>query len=317
MVDAHVDILLATHNGGSFVAHQIETILAQTHRNWRLLISDDGSSDGTLEVLSQLVRRDSRINLVSVAHRGSPAANFLSLLGYSDAEFSLFCDQDDHWEREKITRLVSALPPTGAAEPALIASDAYVTNEQMQVISDSFLQSQRIPADELGFGKILVQNPVLGCTAAFNRPLRDMVNFRQVNPSRVVMHDWWLALVASSFGTVRILPDRLIRYRQHGQNQIGAFKYSAKGLLVASTRGREKTARIVSQARYFRDLYRAELPERSRAVLDSFLAVFQAHPLERPYLLAKGGHLKTGVLRMIGQLAFAVDYKERNLNLAP
>lgn len=306
-----VDILLATHNGGPWIGHQIESIIAQTHGEWRLLVSDDCSSDDTLDIIRDYETKDARIEIVSTRRRGSPVANFLSLLRYSEAEFSLLCDQDDHWEPNKIERLMEVLPPAGASAPALVASDASVVDDQLNLVAASFLKSSRICAKGGAFNKVLVQNPVLGCTSAFNRPLREIVTRIQLDTRQIIMHDWWLALVASAFGNLALLPDKLVRYRQHRMNQVGAFQYSAKNLLAASARGRQKTALILRQADYLNDCYGAEMPPSSRQALDSFIAAFKAPALWRPYMLARGGYVKSGVLRAVGQLAFAIDYRER------
>jgi hypothetical protein len=102
-----------------------------------------------------------------------------------------------------------------------------------------------------------------------------------------------------------------VYYRQHRKNQVGAFRYSLLSLLVASLRGRSKTAGIVGQARHFRDCHRIQLGAPSRQVLDAFVGVFEAPAATRPLRLIRGGNLKSGILRRAGQLVFALDYKER------
>lgn len=304
------DILLATHNGARFLREQIESILAQTYVGWQLLISDDASVDDTRAIAKFYARRDSRIVLVSDTNHGSPAANFLSLLKISDADVLLLCDQDDYWEADKVERLVAAFPNPSSRVPFLVGSDALVVDRDLRPIARSFLESARISTEDLGLGKILAQNPVLGCTTAFNRALRDRALHADLDSSQIIMHDWWLALVAAGFGTLTLVPNRLVRYRQQGNNHVGAFDYSLKSLVAASAAGRQKTMRIVRQAAHFRSCYEGQLPSSVARALDSFLDTFEAPPCLRPYRLAKGGHLKTGFVRLLGQMAFAIDYRE-------
>ena len=310
MTSTHIDILLATHNGAQFVETQIESILAQSHRDWKLLVADDGSTDGTVAVIRHFERNDKRIKLVSTARRGGPAASFLYLLTHSDAEYSFLCDQDDYWAENKLQRLLDAFAEHPPETPTLIASDAHVVDGGMRITADSFLDQAKIPPGETAFNTVLVQNPVLGCTSAVNRPLREIVARAGVDPSQVIMHDWWLALAASSMGILHIIPDKLVRYRQHGENRVGAFRYSTRSLLASSRRGRAKTAAIVGQARHFRACHYVALCPSSQRVLDRFLSSFDSPAVTRPFRLARGGNLKSGLLRRVGQLAFAMDYRE-------
>lgn len=92
-----VDIALATYNGANFIRQQIESIQKQTYRNWRLIISDDNSSDDTVDIIKDMMSNDSRIYLVGNKRQGGVIQNFNYALSQTTSEIVLLCDQDDIW----------------------------------------------------------------------------------------------------------------------------------------------------------------------------------------------------------------------------
>ena len=121
-----IDILLSAYNGQKFIKEQIDSIIGQTIGDWRLLISDDCSTDGTLDVLATF-REDSRIELVSQNVKyGSARDNFLNLLNYASGDYVMFCDQDDVWLPDKIEvtlRLMEELERANGSDiPLLVLS---------------------------------------------------------------------------------------------------------------------------------------------------------------------------------------------------
>ncbi|MER3478802.1 MAG: glycosyltransferase family 2 protein, partial [Leptolyngbya sp. ERB_1_2] len=104
MSKPNVDILLATYNGADFLGEQLDSLLRQTYRDWQLLIRDDGSEDQTLNIIeSYITSRSRQIYLFKDNHRALGAVgNFAKLIKYSQAEYTLFCDQDDVWLKEKL-----------------------------------------------------------------------------------------------------------------------------------------------------------------------------------------------------------------------
>jgi len=101
-----IDILLSTYNGEQYLRNQIESIINQTYKNWRLLIRDDGSQDKTIEILEYYLRKHKdKIVLIEDGQKHLGASkSFFRLLGYSDAKYIMFCDQDDVWLPYKIEK---------------------------------------------------------------------------------------------------------------------------------------------------------------------------------------------------------------------
>ncbi|HDC4532117.1 TPA: glycosyltransferase, partial [Enterobacter asburiae] len=104
-----VDIALATFNGEKYIREQIESIQKQTYSNWRLLISDDCSTDSTIAIIKELMQNDRRINIVNESRQGGVIKNFNKALMHTTAEYVLLCDQDDIWPSERLSKLVSEI----------------------------------------------------------------------------------------------------------------------------------------------------------------------------------------------------------------
>lgn len=222
-------ILMATHNGSRYLREQVQSIQAQTRRDWVLLARDDGSFDGTPDILRELARREPRITLVGADERRGlgAAGNFGALMARalrSDSRIFLFCDQDDVWLPGKLERQAAAFPGEGGEpSPLLVHSDLRVVDESLETIAPSFMAHMALDprqADPLGY--LLTRNFVTGCATAANRSL---VEHALPIPPDAIMHDWWLALLAAAWGGLDYIDEALVLYRQHGSNTIGAKSF--------------------------------------------------------------------------------------------
>ena len=272
-----VDVLLSTFNGAKHLEAQLASVQNQRYESWRLLARDDGSTDGTAEILSAWAQRDPRIALVP-----DPAGNlgvkngFFVLLEQSTAPYFMFCDQDDVWLPNKIADTLAALGEAPPLRPAAAFTDLCVVDEQAAPIAESFLRFQRIDVRKaLEWPRLLTQNVVVGCTLMGNAALRE----KALAPSAALreaalMHDGWVALVAKGMGALIFLDHRTILYRQHGANLLGA-KRGGLARYAANFRRGEGLGkgvgyfrRICRQADAFRTCYGAELDSAQRAILD-------------------------------------------------
>lgn len=221
-------ILMATYNGEQFVDQQIESIVKQTNPDWTMLISDDGSTDTTRKHIERWVCEDRRIQLIEKSGPGlGPLRNFSCLMDsalHREEPYVAFCDQDDVWlpdklerQLDEIQRLESAL---GRDCPILIHTDLEIVDESLVIIHPSIISFQMInhPSDTSP-SMLISQNHVVGCSMLINRAL---LHLACPVPEMAYMHDWWLALCASTVGFRSYLPSSLVRYRQHADNQVGA-----------------------------------------------------------------------------------------------
>lgn len=225
-----VQILMSTYNGEKYLCAQLDSILKQTYPSISILIRDDGSSDGTLSILQEYAKKYDNVTYYEGKNVGA-TQSFLQLLRDSDehAKYYAFADQDDVWLPKKIARAVEMLEEKQANGPALYCSDAYVTDENLNIIK----KDDKNPRPS--FGNALVQNICTGCTAVMNKELRDIIN--RTKPVNIVMHDWWFYLSGALHGKVVYDQESYIYYRQHGHNEWGAmtskwhiFRYRIKQL---------------------------------------------------------------------------------------
>lgn len=223
--DSNVNILLATYNGERYLSEQIDSIFKQTHSNWTLLIHDDGSSDGTPEIIQNLaITHPGRIRVIDDGKTfGNARDNFTHLLQFSTAPYMMFCDQDDVWHPEKIEETLLRMiaeEQTTPDRPLIVHCDLRVVNEDLQLISPSMIRDQKLDCNEIHSPlDICVENVVTGCTMMINRPAINLI--KQI-PEEAVMHDWWIAIqVIKNGGQIHLLERSLISYRQHGHNAVG------------------------------------------------------------------------------------------------
>ncbi len=310
MAEPTVDILMATYNGERFVGEQIESIQAQTFKNWRLLVSDDCSSDGTLDVVHRYADEDERIRVVSEGIRyGGAKENFFALMAKADAPYVMFCDQDDVWLPVKIEKSLAALQELegecGAGVPLLVFCDMKVVDGKLNVIHESFEKSSNFDPNRLAFRHLLAHNVAAGCCMILNKLLLDVC--RRSDGDGVEMHDWWAMLVASEFGHIRFIDERLSLYRQHGANEVGASEYSPveraknKDFLV------NQFILSTEQARAFGDCYGNELAKSSLRSARLFAKAGQSgFAVQGIARLALSGCWKRGA-RKLGQVFAAAS----------
>jgi glycosyltransferase involved in cell wall biosynthesis len=215
MAGPHVAILMGTRNGARFLAAQLESIAAQSHRDWRLVVSDDGSTDATRAVLAGFAAAHG-VEIREGPRRGF-AANFLALAGDPGigADFYAFADQDDLWHPDRLARGLARLAAEPAGRPALVGGRTRLIDEDGNPcgLSPEF----RAPPS---FENALVQSIAGGNTMLFNAAAKRL--FEAAPEVPVVAHDWWAyQLVSGAGGTVIYDPEPMVAYRQHGANLIG------------------------------------------------------------------------------------------------
>ncbi|HEX2854924.1 MAG TPA: glycosyltransferase family 2 protein [Opitutaceae bacterium] len=299
-----VDILLATYNGGRFLAEQLRSLEEQTFRNWRLIARDDGSTDGTRALLAEFqARHPGTVRLLEDgAGRLGVAGNYARLLAASTADLGLFCDQDDCWLPDKIERLRAIAAQKENPEiPFLVHSDLEVTDRNLRTVAASFWRYQHIDPARCAWSQLLVQNVVTGCACLFNAALRRAA---LPLPPEAIMHDWWLALVAASSGNLVWTREPTVRYRQHDANDTGAKRWGpghwlhhARGALTRETY-REKLRAYQRQAAALARHEAAPIPPPVRATLAEFAGLEKSRPyFSRVRFLRRHRIVKTGMLR--------------------
>ncbi len=244
-----ISVAMITYNGLPFLPAQAASILDQLSDQDELIISDDGSTDGSWAFLTDLAQRDPRVRLLRNEGRPGIIGNFDHALQHCRGEIIFLSDQDDLWYPDKVTRLSQALsnPPM----PWLVQSDAELIDAQGQVIAPSFYA---IRHSRPGFWPNFWRNTYQGCTLAFRR---DLLEIALPLPASLPMHDMWLGLLAELTGPVLFVPDRLTGYRRHGANQSALTPHSLGQVLAWRIQlGLALTSRCLLRWRTVRQLQR-------------------------------------------------------------
>lgn len=217
-----VAILMCTFNGERFLRQQLESFCEQTHKNWTLLVSDDGSSDSTLKILAEYTKRlgPQQLRIIEGPKKGY-VANFLNVTRSVDstAEFYAWADQDDIWTNDKIEAALDILREDSSNSPTLYCSRTHLISESGALIGYS-KNFRRRPQ----FLNALVQSISGGNTMVFNRAALELLNRTDKNLG-VVSHDWWAyQLISGAGGKIHYDSVARVLYRQHSENIIGNKK---------------------------------------------------------------------------------------------
>jgi glycosyltransferase involved in cell wall biosynthesis len=246
LVSYRIAIVLPTFNGEKFLAEQLESLLNQSYKNLIIVIRDDGSTDNTMGIIRQYQNQfPEQIHVVDSQDKNLGACgSFAFLMQYVldhkqalelDGAYMMFCDQDDIWNKDKVSRQASIMLEEESDKPQmpiLIHSDLTVVSQTNELIAESFVEYQGLNAAKRKPEQIALSNTVTGCTAMINEPL---IRRALSIPQGAIMHDWWLALVAATFGMIHYIDEPLVRYRQHGRNTVGATQYAPSKSISTKT----------------------------------------------------------------------------------
>lgn len=303
-----VCILMATHDGAAYLADQIESIQDQDYTNWKLYISDDCSHDETVTLIKRYAKHDSRIQLVSEGIRyGGSKENFMSLLPLAKGDYTMLSDQDDVWAKEKIRISLECIREeervSSADVPLLVFSNMEVVNSNLEIIDRSFVRYGGLNPKRVEFEQVLAQSIGAGCTYLFNAALTKRVN-QHNETTGYIMHDWWLALIASAFGKILYIDEPLSSYRQHDSNSIGAVRFNPIHWIGKFSEMTRRLEASVVQARTFQTIYGESL-ETSKAIhLNEYASIEQGDGLRNVRHLFESSVWKPG-LRKLGQIIAA------------
>ncbi|OPX37363.1 MAG: hypothetical protein B1H11_06010 [Desulfobacteraceae bacterium 4484_190.1] len=312
-------ILLATYNGAVFLPAQMESILSQAD-DWKLLVRDDDSTDGTQEIIRHQIAMGAPVRLIDdEPARLGARGNFARLLekaGEMGADYCTLSDQDDVWLpgklAEQFTRM-KLLEQKFPHQPILIHSDLEVVNQTLEIIHPSFMRYQGIRHEAVNPLKVLLcQNFVTGSTVMINRPLLELA---LPVPREALMHDWWLALCAAVFGRLEYFEKPLVKYRQHRNNTVGARNLRRLMNPLRNnwknhwSSGRDNLARSLFQARALAARIKEREPRNPHLQLaEEYASLMNLSPSKRIGAVQKSGIHMQSMARhalMLARLAFS------------
>lgn len=211
-----ISVCMATYNGKDYIGQQIISILKNLSSNDELIISDDGSTDGTIEIINDFLLKDTRVKLLKGPKNGF-IKNFENSLKHAKGEYIFLSDQDDVWKDDKVKEVMDCFKKTNAT---LIVHDCQIIDEDGNVVEPSFFA---IRNSAPGVIHNLIKNSYIGCCMALKRELLDVA---LPFPPSVPWHDQWLGLINDLIGKTVFLPKVLFSYRRHRGN-VSSMQHSS------------------------------------------------------------------------------------------
>ena len=304
---ASVTIFLCTRNGAMFLEEQLASVVRQSHPYWRIIVSDDGSTDATRAILGSLLEFGEGKRGIEI--RNGPeqgaTANFLSLATDPsiDGAFFAYCDQDDVWYPEKLERALSWLSSVSTDVPALYSSRTSLIDAEGRSIG--FSQLFRKAPD---FRNALVQSLAGANTMVFNAAARGLLIAAGVCDA--VAHDWWTyMLVSGAGGTIYYDPIPTLAYRQHKTNEIGSnaglsatIWRLAKFLRGEWTNWNDRNTSALARCGFL-------LTPENRAILATFDILRRSSLFERLHAWRRIGLFRQTIVGQLG-LLFAIIFRK-------
>lgn len=215
-----VSVAMATFNGALFLEEQLTSIFNQTYNNLEVIICDDGSNDGTAEILETFSNKHENLDVYINSKNLGFVGNFEKAISLCKGDYIALADQDDVWIDNKIECLIKEI-----GECSLIHSDATLIDAKGVEFSDSWSDFYNKNITQPFESYILSNNNITGCTCLFTKELKKLL---LPIPSDVPYHDWWLAIVAYYNGGISYSDKKLIGYRQHDSNHTGYMPTTLK-----------------------------------------------------------------------------------------
>lgn len=199
---------MASYNGERYIRRQINSILTQLGEHDELIISDDGSTDQTIDIIKSY--KDNRIKIFYGNYQDY-TKNFENALRHALGEYIFLSDQDDEWFPSKIETVMNFFSTSGVD---LIVTDAVVVDADMKVLNESYIKSKKVST---GFFRNWIKTRYIGACMVFNKKLLDKV-LPIPGSSKYIAHDYWITCVSELCYKTAILYKPLMYYVRHGKN---------------------------------------------------------------------------------------------------
>jgi len=205
-----ISVCIATYNGEKYIRQQLGSILGQIGESDEIIISDDSSSDRTVEIIKTF--DDKRIRLLENNRFHSPEYNFENALEKATGDIIFLSDQDDIWLENKVKIMTGLLQ-----QYELVVSDCIIINETGDILQESFFN---IRGSKKGLLNNLLKNSYMGCCMAFNRKILDIA---LPFPDNLSMHDMWIGMIGELYGKTYFCDQKLVKYRRHEHSASPTF----------------------------------------------------------------------------------------------
>jgi len=304
-----ISILLASYNGEKYIKEQIESLLEQTVQDFRLFICDDKSTDSTYSIAQDyVIKYPGKIFAEqNDENLGAAKRNFIKMMAKYKDDYVMLCDQDDVWLPDKIEKSLAKIKEMeeqyGQEKPLLVHTDLTVTDEDLKITARSYMEKVNARYEKSKLNNIIVSNTLAGCVTIFNMALADLISDNE--PEFMIMHDWWIAFIASAFGEIGTVYDQTILYRQHACNEYGINKRNPVSHLFHKlfnfSEVRETLSNTYRQADSFLILYKDVLTLENSELIAAYASIPQKKKLKRLRTLLKYKTWKNGFMRRLAQ----------------
>lgn len=312
-----ISIIMSTYNGERYLSEQIESILNQDYKDWKLFVFDDGSKDETEKIIRGYQKEEKdRIFFFRNEKNFGARGNFFQGLRQvaekiaPESKYYAFSDQDDVWDRDKLSLGLSKMKEIeGEGSPAVIFSDVRITDKNLKVVEESYFRGSKINKGSLDFASLLMENKAIGGTMMINSKMAEIEFERERMmggfPKEAKMHDWWFALIGASLGKLAVIDRATESYRQHERNVIGGkvfFNYVKHRIFHYQVK--KSIEENVLQGKEFFRYYENCLKKDKKEILENFINLSHSGFLRRRFLVMRYGFWKSGVIRNIALFLF-------------
>lgn len=203
-----VSIAMSTYNGGLFLKEQLDSILKQTYRNLEIIISDDSSTDNTIEIIKEYQNKDKRIVFYQNKENLGFVKNFEKAISLCNGDYIALADQDDIWKNNKIELFLSQIE-----ENVLIYSNAAIIDKNSKETGSNFILKSNIRKWDSNIS-FLLYNVISGNTMMFKK---ELIKYILPFPMNITYHDFWIAFVAATYGTITYTDEPMTFYRRYNE----------------------------------------------------------------------------------------------------
>ena len=261
-------VLLSTYNGEKYLKEQIDSILNQkSFHQIDLMVRDDGSNDGTIEILKSYEEKyPERVQVNYKENIGYINSFFELIRGAEGYDYYALSDQDDIWLEDKIETAVEVCESSAYNGPLLYGSSSFLVNDQLEIMGETQKNLRGITWDNL-----LIQNFFPGHTQVFNDALCKMLK-AEVDCSKIYVHDFWITYMAFLHGKAIFDNQSHTYYRQHGTNTVGFGKNTVEWIVERLKRiGHSDNKKIATQISYFYDTCEEYMDEELKEKVGAFI----------------------------------------------
>ncbi len=299
---AEVHIVLATYNGEKFIREQLDSLLDNNWEDMTIEVCDDGSTDGTVDIVNEYVEKYEGITLHRNEKNLGYVMNFMEGIKRSTSPYIMLCDQDDIWHSDKIQKTYERMKRLeGQVEgkmPLLVYSDAMNFDSDTGEELGLFHKSSHLDTRKVDPAHLFMENKCIGCTVMVNGAIRE---YLKELPGEIRVHDWWLAMICSCFGKITYINESTLQYRQHSGNMIGGSGFSTYvgNRLKNIQKQRQAIWDTFAQGKAFCDVFSSGLTGENREIATRFAAMAESNFLRRKWWLVRYGFWKSGLVRNI------------------